>query len=83
VIRCYNILDPGFIQGLDGEKGKTFKRLLFGLAVFHGVLLERKRFGPLGWNIQYGFSLSDFEISKDLLKMFAQNYDKMPIDALN
>jgi dynein heavy chain len=40
------------------------------MTLFHGVLLERKRFGPLGWNIQYGFSLSDFQISKDVLKAF-------------
>lgn len=47
------------------------------------MLLERKRFGPLGWNIQYGFSLSDFAISKDLLKSFIKKSDEIPLDALN
>jgi len=58
------------------------KKLAYGLSIFHGVLLERKRFGPIGWNQPYNFSLSDFEISKDLLKSFLVNYGNIPWDAL-
>jgi dynein heavy chain len=56
MIRCYNIIEPDYFNNLnndpDGKKVKALQKLIFALTLFHGVLLERKRFGPLGWNIQ-------------------------------
>lgn len=39
-----------------------YKKLLFSLCFFHSILLERKKFLQLGWNIVYGFNDSDFEV---------------------
>jgi dynein heavy chain len=47
---------------IDEADSKT-KVILFALCQFHAVLMERKLFGPLGYNMQYPFSLGDLRDS--------------------
>ena len=60
------------------KKPEVFRKLLFGLAFFHAVIQERKRFGPLGWNRPYDFNDSDMEISKTQMAQFLDEYDVVP-----
>lgn len=41
---------------------EKYKKLLFALCFFHSVLIERKKFQYLGWNVVYSFNDSDFEV---------------------
>jgi dynein heavy chain len=47
----------------SSEKPKAFQKLLFSLAFFHAIILERRKFGPIGWNIPYDWMNSDFDTS--------------------
>ncbi|XP_030566728.1 dynein heavy chain 6, axonemal [Drosophila novamexicana] len=57
----------------------TWRAIVFGLCMFHAVLLERRKFGPLGWNITYEFSESDRECGLKTLDFFINREVKADI----
>jgi len=44
--------------------------LVYALAFFHAVVLERRKYGKIGWNISYDFNESDFNVCTEVLKTY-------------
>lgn len=60
-----------------------YKKLVFALAFFHSVILERRKYGPIGWNVTYQWMNSDFDISEKQLMQYLKTQETVPYVALN
>lgn len=65
------------------SKPREYKKLFFALAYFHAAILERRKYGAIGWNIPYQWMGSDLETSKRQLRMYLDEQDVVPYAALN
>ncbi|KAH3738284.1 hypothetical protein DPMN_044916, partial [Dreissena polymorpha] len=81
LLKSYSNFNDDFFN-TTGEKVHEFKHLLLSLAFFHGVAIERRKFGALGFNIPYEFTDGDFRICVSQLKMFLTEYDTIPFKVL-
>jgi len=54
----------------------NYRALLFSTTLFHALLIDRKKFGSIGWNCTYDFSNEDLFISKDQLLLLLGDENK-------
>jgi dynein heavy chain len=67
------------------DKDPKIKTILFALCYFHSVMLERRKFGPKGWNMRYPFSVGDLRDSAIVLNNYMETNaasGKIPWDDL-
>merc|ERR1719265_1927055 len=76
LLRSYSqITDKSFEES---SKPETYKTLLFSFCFFHAVVQDRRKFGPIGWNIAYGFTPEDLAVCKSQLMTFINQYEDVP-----
>jgi dynein heavy chain len=64
------------------SKNFEYKKLLFSLAFFHAVILERRKFGAIGWNIPYEWMNSDFATCQSQLMLYLNTQPNVPYQTL-
>ncbi|XP_059505480.1 dynein axonemal heavy chain 1 [Stegostoma tigrinum] len=80
LMKTYMNLTNDFLNSCS--KVSDFKALLLSLCLFHGITIERRKFGPLGFNIPYEFTDGDLRICISQLKMFLEEYTELPFKVL-
>merc|ERR1719486_1465149 len=66
------------------DKDGRVKAILFGLCHFHSLMLERKKFGPMGYNMKYPINAGDLRDSAQVLYNYLEGSSsvKIPWDDL-
>uniref|UniRef100_A0A8B9RJH5 Dynein, axonemal, heavy chain 1 n=1 Tax=Astyanax mexicanus TaxID=7994 RepID=A0A8B9RJH5_ASTMX len=80
LLKTYMSLSDDVINSCS--KTAEFKSLLLSLCLFHAIAIERRKFGPLGFNIPYEFTDGDLQICISQLKMFLNEYQDIPFKVL-
>ncbi|XP_060766195.1 dynein axonemal heavy chain 1 [Neoarius graeffei] len=80
LLKTYRSLSNDFVNSCS--KIAEFRSLLLSLCLFHGNIIERRKFGPLGFNIPYEFTDGDLQICISQLKMFLDEYQNVPYKVL-
>eukprot|EP00494_Astrolonche_serrata_P028725 UN28992 len=57
--------------------------MLFGLCMYHALILDLRKFGPLGWNIPYGFRESDLAVCIQQLHDFLEMFEEIPFKVIH
>ena len=58
-------------------KENEFKCILFSLIYFHAVVVERRKFGPQGWNRSYPYNTGDLTISVTVVYNYLEANNKV------
>uniref|UniRef100_A0A8C2TM90 Dynein axonemal heavy chain 1 n=1 Tax=Coturnix japonica TaxID=93934 RepID=A0A8C2TM90_COTJA len=78
LLKSYISFSDNFLNSCPKVEPSFFKSLLLSLCFFHGNMLERRKFGPLGFNIPYEFTDGDLRICISQLNMFLSEYKEVP-----
>ena len=81
MLRLYSLISEA--QYGRVQRHGAYRRLLFALVWFHAVVVERRKFGSLGWSRHYQFNDSDLAVCEQLIAQYLDEYaDEVPWDAL-
>ncbi len=80
--RAFAQFDESHFEKAKTHKEMDFKALLFGLCMFHSLILGRRKFGSQGWSRLYNFNDGDLTICGDVLHNYLTKYEKVPYDDL-
>eukprot|EP01064_Diplonema_japonicum_P033482 TRINITY_DN6608_c3_g1_i1.p1 TRINITY_DN6608_c3_g1~~TRINITY_DN6608_c3_g1_i1.p1 ORF type:complete len:4220 (+),score=898.37 TRINITY_DN6608_c3_g1_i1:135-12794(+) len=90
--RCFSDIQEAELSAFDDlgkwpplasgkAKSYAFKKLMFGMCFFHSIILERRKFGPLGWNTKYEWNDTDLAVSREWLRLFLEQ-EEVPWDSM-
>ena len=80
LVRSYARLADEYID--DCKDPGAHRKLLFSICLFHAVIQDRRKFGPLGWNIRYDFTDGDLSMCQRQIKMIIDEYDVIPFKVI-
>ena len=59
-------------SALESCPHPAYRLCVYVLTFLHAVVLERRKYGKIGWNVAYDFNESDLMISRRLLALYLE-----------
>jgi dynein heavy chain len=79
--RTFNDITPEEYE--SSSKPDIYKKMIFATAFFNALILERRKFGAVGWNIPYDWMNSDLKAAMMQVKMYVEEQAHIPWETLN
>lgn len=76
--RAFSKFDQAHFEKAKTHKELDFKALLFGLCMYHSLILGRTKFGSQGWSRKYNFNDGDLRICGEVLHNYLAGFEKVP-----
>jgi dynein heavy chain len=80
--RAMSKFDDEYYERAKSHKYEAFKALIFGLCMFHSLILGRRKFGYIGWSRIYNFNDGDLTICGDILHNYLSKFNNVPYEDL-
>jgi dynein heavy chain len=81
LIKTYNRMKPEELEMCT--KPNEYKSFLFGLSFFHAIVQDRRKYGPIGWNVKYDFTNEDWDVCRRQIKIFLEENNQIPYEVLD
>jgi len=78
----YAWLTQDHLDAITGASATTWKTMLYALCFMHSIVQERRKFGPLGFNVPYEFNQSDLSACVQFIQNHITDVEakKRPVD---